>query len=178
MKSKLIAISAITSALIAIILTAGTYLSFIDLFCLAISSVVVMLPLYYDSYLASFISFFVGGIIAFMLTGFNFTIVVIPAFFAFFGCYPLVKNFLEKKKINKIFTYVLGLIWGVAAIYGIYFFYVEIMHITTADLPKFVQDNALIFVGILGVAFYIVFERFVTVFKRIIDIYLNKILKK
>lgn len=177
MKSKIISISAISSAFIAIVLTVGVYLSIADLFCLVIASVFVMLPLYYKSYLASFLSYLVGGAIAFIFSGFNFFIVVIPAYLVFFGLYPIIKNLLEQKNINKYFRYILGLVWCEIVVFAMYFFYTEIMNLSFSDLPAFVFNNILVFVGILGVIFYVVYERYLTTLKRIIDIYLVKFLK-
>jgi hypothetical protein len=62
MKSKLLAVSAISASLTAIILTIGAYVSMADLFCLTISSVTVLPPLYFKSYKAGFLSFLIAVI--------------------------------------------------------------------------------------------------------------------
>ncbi len=177
MKSKLIAVSAISSAICAIVLTIGTLVNFVDLFCLVISSVFVMIPLYYKSYKASFLSFLASGILAFIFTGFNITLVVVPAFLLFFGSFPLVKEIVKEKKVNKILFYILGMIWCVGAVYGIYFYYVEIMGITFNDLPRIIQENIYIFIGVLGVIFYNVYDRYVLTLGNFLDRYLRRILK-
>ena len=52
MKSRLLAISAISAALVAISLTVGAYVDMADIFSLVIASAFVLLPLYYDSFKA------------------------------------------------------------------------------------------------------------------------------
>ena len=177
MKSKLISISAISSAFVAIALTIGVYFDMADLFCLVVASVFVTLPLYYKSYLASFLSYLVGGVIAFIFSGFNFLIVTIPAYLLFFGIFPLVKNFMEEKNVNKYVRYIIGLIWCVLAVYGMFFFYKNVMNLDFSDLPAFISDNILIVVGILSVIFYFVYERFLTAFRIFINQFLSKVLK-
>ena len=85
MKSKLITISAISSALITIVLTIGAYIEVADLLALVVATIFVALPLYFNSYIASILSFLAGGILALIFSGFNFLSVVFPAYFGFFG---------------------------------------------------------------------------------------------
>ena len=177
MKSKILSISAISAAFSAILLTVGAYVSMADLFCLVMASACVMLPLYYHSYKASFLAFLAGGVIAFIFSGFNLTAIVVPAYLLFFGSFPLVKCYSEEKRINKWVAYIVGLIWCVIAVYGMYFFYVQITGLKFTHLPQFVNDYMLVFVGIVGCVFYVIYERFVVSLRKIIDIYLNKIIK-
>ena len=177
MKSKLLAVSAISASLTAIILTIGAYVSMADLFCLTISSVTVLLPLYFKSYKAGFLSFLAGGVIAFVFSGFNITVVVVPAFLLFFGSFPLIKCLMMEKKVKFWLAYVIGLIWCLLAVYGIYFFYVNVMAIDFSYLPPIVNKYIILFVGLLGLLFYVVFERYVVTMKRLMDIYLVKIIK-
>ena len=115
--------------------------------------------------------------IAFIFSGFNFLIVTVPAYFVFFGVFPLVKNLMEEKNVNKYVRYLIGLVWCVLAVYGMFFFYKNVMSLDFSDLPVFVKDNLVIVVGLLGVIFYVVYERFLTAFRRIIDELLKKVLK-
>ena len=177
MKSKLLALSAISAAFSAILLTLSAYITIADLFCLVLSSAVVMLPLYYKSYKAGFLAYLAGGVIAFIFSGFNLTVVVVPAYLLFFGVFPLVKTLAEERGVNKVIVYVLGLIWCILAVYGIYFFYLNFMEINLATLPKIIADNILVVVGLAGIVFYVIFERYVITVKKFIDFYLGKIIK-
>ena len=50
MKSKFIAISAVSASFVAIVLIVGAYISFFDVYALLLSSVFVILPLYFNTY--------------------------------------------------------------------------------------------------------------------------------
>ncbi len=177
MKSKVVTVSAISAALTAIVLTLGAYVELVVLYSIVISSVFVILPLYYKSYKGSFLGALAGGLIAFMCSGFNILSIVFPAYFAFFGFFPIVRLIMLDKKVNKIWTYIIGLCWCVAVFYGGYFYYTAVMMVNLADLPAFLSNNILLFVGIIAVVFYVVYERSVIVFKRVVDKYLGRILK-
>ncbi len=174
MKSKLLALSAISAAFSAIALTIGIYFSTLDLFCLVVASVFCMLPLYYSSYKAGFLAFLVGGVIAFIFSGFNLLIAVVPAYFVFFGSFPLFNVFMRQKKINRFLLYIIGLIWCVLAVFGIYFYYVNIIGIVFNDFPKIIAENIYIFLLLAGIIFYVVYERYIVAMKRIMDYYLKK----
>ena len=176
MKSKVIALSAVSAGFIAISLTAGAYVDLIDLITVIAASVFVILPLYYDSFKGCLLSFFVGGILAFLFSGFNIISLVFPSYFAFFGIYPIVKAKIYGKIKNALF-YVIGAVWCVAVFYGLYFFLVYVTKLTFADLPQFISDYILVFVGVAGVVFYFVFDRFCLIVKRIVDYYLRRIIK-
>lgn len=177
MKSKIIALSAISAGLVAIVLTIGTYFNMMDVFCLALASSFVTLPILRKSYLGSILSYLVGGFLAFLFTGFNIFIATVPAYFVFFGIYPIIKQLLGEKQVNKIVSYIIGLVWGIACAYGMYYYYVNFMGITFNDLPLFVYEKIIYLVGVVGALFFIVYERFITVSKFFIDRTVSKIIK-
>jgi len=177
MKSKLIALSAISAGFVGIILTVGAYFELIDLFTLVISSVFVILPLYYNSFKSAFLTFLAGGVIAFLFSGFNIFTVVFPAYFLFFGLYPIVKFFTQDKRVNKTLFFILGLVWCVLSIFGIYYFYVFVMKIPFDGIPKFIADYIEVFIGLLGVVFYLVYDRYLFVMRSFTHKYLSKIIK-
>ena len=100
MKSKIISLSAISAGFVAISLIIGAYIEITDLFMVVVASVFVLLPLYLKSYKGSFLAFLAGGVIAVLCSGFNLAL-IFPAYFAFFGIYPIVKNYLEEKRDLK-----------------------------------------------------------------------------
>ena len=177
MKSKIISVSAITSAIIAIFLTFGAYIEMFDLWAVVIASVFVLIPLYYNSYLGAILSSIAGGIIAFMFSGFNLFSVVFPAFFGFFGFYPIFRVFVSLKRKNNVVRIIIGLIWCAIAIYGIYLYYTFVMEISDLDLPKFLMDNIYLFLMPVSVLFYFLFDKFVLVAKFTIDKYAKRVLK-
>ena len=178
MKSKIISLSAITAAFVTIVLTLGSYLSFADIFCIIISSVFVIMPLYYKSYKGCFLSFLAGGAIT-ALTSLPVLAIsfVLPAYFSFFGVYPIVKFLLKEKEVNKRICFIIGLVWCVAVFYGIYFYYTFVMGFSVNDLPEFFSKYLLIFIAPIAIIFFVVYDRFVFVCKNLIDRYLNRIVK-
>lgn len=177
MKSKVLALSAISAGFIAIFLSLGAYIEFVDLFALVMSSIFGILPLYLKSYKGSILSCLAGCVIAFLCSGFNVYSIVFPAYICFFGVYPILRCFMIEKQFNKILGYVIGVIWCVAAMYGIYFYYTLIMKGILDGLPWWVEDYILLFVGLLGLVFYFVYDRFVVLSKLVADRYLRKIIK-
>lgn len=161
MKSKIIAISSISAGIIAIILTFGAYFEIADLFCVALASVVTIFPLYYKTYLGCFIAYLVGGIVAFFASGLNILSLVFITYFLFGGIYPLVSIIFRDKKINKYVILIFGAIWCILIFYLSYFYYISVMNGIVDDLPSWILDGIYYFIGILGLIFYFVFDRFI-----------------
>ena len=177
MKSKLISISAISAGFSAIVLTIGAYFEMADLFCLVIASVFVLMPLYFNSFMGSFLSFLAGGIIALIFSGFNFLSLVFPSYFLFFGAYPILAWFLRSKKVSEKVIFIIGLIWSVAFFYGGYFYYTAVMKVSLSDLPAFLANNILYFLPVVALIFYFVYHKFIFVIKFWLDKYLKRIVK-
>ncbi len=177
MKSKLIAISAISAGFIAILLTVGAYVQMLDLFVLVVASVFVILPLYYKSYKASVLSFLAGGVIAFLFSGFNFLSVVFPAYFAYFGIYPLISTLMREKKLKTVIRKIIGLIWCALAIYGIFFYYTLVMKEAFTGLPEWVENNIYWILAVIAVIFYFVYDYSLLMCRRAVDKYLSRIIK-
>lgn len=181
MKSKIISISAIGAGLAAIALTIGAYVELADMFALVISSAFVILPLYYDSYKGSVLSFLAGGLLAFLFSGFNFLSLVFPSYFVFFGIYPIISDYMLKRKVKKPLYYVIGLIWCVLYAVGAYFYYFKVMQMPIGSYPvwaEFIAQNLLWFVIGFAVIFYFIYDRYIIVLKRFIDKYLSRVIKK
>lgn len=181
MKSRILAISAISAGFVAISLTVGAYLDMADLFALIVASVFVMLPLYYDSYKGCFLAFGVGGVLAMLFSLPKFYSVVFPSYFLYFGLYPLISEFARSKGINKVVRIVAGIVWSVLYFYGAFFYYTRLLGLSLGNFPqafKWLEDNLVYFIGAFAVVFYFIYDRFIVVVKRFIDYYLSKIVKK
>ena len=177
MKSKIIAVSAISAALAALSLTIGAYVEFADLFTLVVASVFVIMPIYFRSYKGCFLSFLAGGVIAFLFSGFNFISLVFPSYFAFFGIYPIIKCIFDDKRFNKIVSYVVGLVWFVAVAYGMFFYYTLVMHGIFEGLPIWVMDNILYLIAPVAALIFVIYERYILVMRVAINRYLGRIIK-
>ena len=176
MKSKIISLSAISAGFVAISLIIGAYIEITDLFMVVVASVFVLLPLYLKSYKGSFLAFLAGGVIAFLCSGFNLAL-IFPAYFAFFGIYPIVKNYLEEKNIKTLAKLIIGLVWFILVAYGCYFYYTLILNGVFEGLPSFVEKYIVFGVGIVAVVFFFIYDRFLFVVKFFIDKYLKRIIK-
>ena len=170
MKSRLITTSAISSALVAISLSVGSYFEVADLFALVLSSAFVVLPLYFNSKKASFLAFLAGGTIALIISGFNFTYsLVFPSYFAYFGLFPIVFDVPNEKNAKKVLVTILGLLWTVVVFYGIYFYYTMVMGLDLSSMPSWmplwVKDAVIYLIGVIAVIFYFIYQRYVLVCK-------------
>ncbi len=178
MKSKVISLSAIASAIIAMLLTLGVYVNVVDLVAVVVASVFVVLPLYLKSYKGSILCFLSGGIIAFLLSGFiGFVSIVFPAYFGFLGLYPIVKCKMMEKGVKYWLNALIGLVWCIGIFYGTYFYFINIVGGVFDGLPSWIEKYILYFVGGAGIIFFFVFDRFVVVVKRTMDRYLSRIVK-
>lgn len=179
MNSKVISISAISASFIAIFLTLGAYIQFIDLIGVVIASIFVMLPIYLKSYKGSFLAYLAGGIIAFLFSGFNILSIVFPIYFLFFGIFPIIKCIAFDKGFNKRIFYLLTFVWCIIATYIAYFYYVLVIGEENlfAGLPAIVIDYVYIFIAIVGAIFYFVFDKFVFITRILINRYLSRIIK-
>ena len=178
MKSKLITLSAVSAGLVALILTLGAYLQITDIFCTIMSSVFVIMPLYYNSYKGSFLCYLAGGTVALIAClptlAFSF---VLPAYAVFFGIYPIVKNLLTTKGVDKKIVFIVGLVWCVFTFYGVYFYYMSVMGLGLNDLPTIIAEYVLVFVGIIALIFFPIYNRFLYVSKIFLDRYLNRVIR-
>lgn len=178
MKSKVIALSAISAAFISIFLTLGAYIEFFDLIAVLIASIFVLMPLYLGSYLGCVLSYLAGTLLAFLFSGFNIYSAVFPLFLLFFGIFPIVKCIVMQKNLNRYVFIVLGLLWSIASAFGTYFFYILIFgQEVLAGLPDFIVNNVYFFVAGVGVVFYFLFDKFVFMSRVVINRYLSKIIK-
>ena len=180
MRSKVLAISAISAAFIVISLTIGVYVEIADLISLVVASAFVVMPIYLRSYKGSFLAFLVGGVIALLLCFSKFYSIVFPAYVIFFGIYPIVSLWAREKKVKRVIYYIVGIIWSIAFFYGAYFYYTSFLGLDLGEFPswmQFVTNNILYFICPFAVVFYFVFDRYVNVVKMFYDRILTKVIK-
>ncbi len=177
MKSKLISISAISAGFVAIFLLIGAYVEVADIFTIIIASIFVTLPLYYKSFKACFLAFLAGGVIAFICSGLNIYSLIFPSYFGFFGIYPIIKFICIEKNLNKIVRFIIGIVWCMVAFIGIYFYYITIEPSVLNGFPEWISEYMVIAVAIIGAVFYLIYDKYLSVCRRISDYYLKKIIK-
>lgn len=168
--AKVIALSSVATALCVILLSIGAYVEMFDLSCLFLASVVIMIPLSKKYYLGAFLTCVASSLLALLLTGARFQ-VVIP-FAMFFGLHPIANQLQQKYNVNKILALIVKTAWFIGTLYVMYF-------ITT----MFVVENEIIakyihFVLIIGggVGFFI-YDYVMFCFQKTLDIIITKRLK-
>ncbi len=182
MKSKVIALSAVSAGFTAICLIVGAYLDFADLIALVLASAFVILPLYYGSYKGAALAFLAGGTIALLIALPKIALtIVFPAYAAFFGLYPIIRHFAAEKQVKKTIIYIVGAIWCVAAVYGMYFYYSLVLGVNFFDtLPawaEWIRDGILYILPVVGLIFFFIYDRYVVVTKTFLDGILKRIVK-
>ena len=177
MKSRTISISALSAGFVTICLTIGAYFEVADLMSLVVSSVFVILPLYYNSYKGSLLSYLAGGVLAFLCTGFNIMSLVFPSYFVFFGVYPIVKSKFTDVNFNKYLGFIIGLVWFVAVSYGMFYYYTAIMGGIFNDLPEWIFNNITYLLAPVAVIVFAIFDRYLFVMRRAINYYLGRVIK-
>ena len=182
MKSKIIALSAVSAGFTALCLIVGAYIDFADLLALVAASAFVVLPLYYDSFKGAALGFLAGGVIALLIALPKITLtIVFPAYAAFFGLYPIIRLYAEKRSVKRWVIYLVGAIWCVAAVYGMYFYYSLVLGLNFFDTvpawATWIQDCILYILPIAGLIFYFIYDRYVVVMKAFADRVLKRIIK-
>ena len=158
MKSgKIIALSAISTALCTMLLVFGAYFPTFDLSCMFMASLVVTLPLAKNSYKGAILTYLASLLFALIFANSNFTVVV--CFAVFFGLHPILNNYLIKKnaKMVNIFT-IIKVLWFTALCYVMYY----LLNMFT-DVSEYLKEYAIyiIFIGglVLGFVYDVAFIR-------------------
>ena len=165
--SRIIAISALSTALALILLVFGSFVEVFDLSCLFMASLALMLPLAKNYKLGGFLSYLATTILGFLLTGFRLQ-VMIP-FAMFFGLHPIVNYFQFRLNFNKYVAVAVKTVWFVLTLYVMYFF--TNMFISVHPI---VEQFIHYFLTIGGAIFFIVYDYLMVKFQ----IGINAIVKR
>ncbi len=157
-KSKVIALSALTTAICTIFLVVGEFVAVFALSGAFLASVVMMLPLAKKSYLGAILALIASVLLSLLLSSFRFE-AILP-FAIFFGPYPIVNAFLEDKKFNKIISLILKGIWFIGAILATYY----LTTIVIGD-NQFIKEHILPILIIGGAVLFLPFDYFMRSFQ-------------
>ena len=174
MKAKLIALSAVSAALTAIILSAGAIFELIDLVTVCFAPMFFSMPLYFNSKKGAFLASFVGGIIALMVNPFS----LVGVFhFGFMGIYPILKYiFITKNKKQFLFK-TLSLIWFIVVCIGAYFFYFKVLGGVPNEVFGLPEWSWPLIITGLAVVFFFLLDKCIYVVQYSVFRILNKIIK-
>ncbi len=178
MKTRVITLSAVSSALCAVVLIMGVYLSEIfDVFALMLAPAFLCLPLYVNSKKGAVLAYLSAGILAILLTGGQITSYIFFSYFLFAGIFPIVKYIAVVKKFNKVIFTVLGEIWFVAFMIAIYYYYTMFLGFPFETLFNIKQEIYPLILAIISVFMYFLVDRYVFSLQIIIFRLLGRIIK-
>ena len=132
-KSKVVVLSALSSAFATISLVVGSYFPNLSLAAAFTASVFMMLVLVKRSYKGGIMAYLSTVILSGIFTGFFTRWDALFPFIIFMGLHPLVNVFLEDKKVNKIVAIIAKDIWFVVSL--------TLMHLLT---KVYIGDNEFI----------------------------------
>ena len=190
MKSRVIALSAISAAFVALFLTLGAYIEFIDIITVIVASVFIVLPMYEHSYLGSVLAYLAGGAIAFLFSGANIFTLVFPSYFLYFGIVPILNRAVKEKNFNKIVWFVIKFVWFAVMCVLLVFYYLKVMEIPLDftfdvfgkeyDLSSLENIEAIFWsvFALTAVIFFLVYDKFLKVSQVYVDKVLSRIIKR
>ncbi|MBE5743673.1 MAG: hypothetical protein E7358_03035 [Clostridiales bacterium] len=148
---KLIALSAVSTALGVIFLVIGAYFQTFDLSALFMSSIAMMLPLSKNSIKGAVFTYFATSLLSFCFALSRFYVPLL--YVLFFGIHPII-NYIQLNSKKKLwFLYVVKCIWFIGVVFLMYYaltmFVVEI-----ESIKKFIP----IILVVAGAVFYVAYD--------------------
>ena len=141
--SRVVAYSAVTTALATVFLIIGEIFPTLSLSAAFMASLVIMIPLAKKTYLGAVLAYIASALLALLLAGFRFQ-AVLP-FAVFGGLHPIVNCFVEDKKIKDF--------WFVGACL-LTFFVTDL----TVGGNEFVEKHIVPIIIIGGAVFFVAYD--------------------
>ena len=166
--SKLIALSAIATAMAVVALIAGAYVPVLEYSALFIASLCSMLPLAKKSVKGAILSFAATSLLA------AFTAIAQPAmiifYVVFFGLHPTVNYIMREKNFNKVLGVLIKAAWFVGAVLLIYFTFGEFCTEGTFLEREEVKKYVLLILTVGSALLFIVYDLLMNRFQKFVDI--------
>ena len=148
---KLVAVSALSTALGVIFLVIGAYFQTFDLSALFMASIMMMLPLSKKSYKGAFLTYFATALLSFVFAMSRFYLALL--YLGFFGLHPII-NYFQLEKGNKFwFLYPIKCVWFVGVCFLMYYVF-SMFIVENPFLTKFMP----LIIVIAGIIFYAVYD--------------------
>lgn len=165
--SKLIALSAIATALSIVCLILGAYVDVLEYSALFMASLCSMIPLAKKSVKAAVLSYLATAVLA------AFIVVKSPAMLilygVFFGLHPTVNYIFREKKFNKILGCLIKAVWFVGSIVLIYFTFGEFFTEGTIFEREEYRKYALLALTVGGAVLFILYDFLMNRFQKFVD---------
>ena len=166
--SKLIALSAVATALSVVIMVLGAFVDIFEYSALFCASLCTMLPLAKKSVK--------GGVLTGLATAVLcaiFTVAIKPAmvvFYAlFFGLHPTVNYIIREKKFNRIIGAILKAVWFVGALLLVYTFFSSFLTEGTILEREDVKKYVYLILTVGGALLFILYDLLMTRFQKFVD---------
>lgn len=175
--SKLIALSAVSAAIAVVLLALGAFIEVLDISCIMIAGMATMLPLAKKSYLGAFLTYLASALLALILTGARFTVIV--PYVVFFGVYPIVNALQVKYKFNRIVVLVFKDVWFLGAMFVYYKLLVALSgYDLLADfsmIPENFRAYLIPALFVFGAIFFVFYDYVMIKFQRVVDYVVGKL---
>ena len=160
--SRVVSLSAMSTALAIICLVFGSAVDLFSLSCLFMASLALMLPLAKDYKLGCFLAYIASGILSMIFVGII-PHVIIP-YAMFFGLHPLVNHLQKQFKINVVIATIIKGVWFIATLYVMYF-------ATTmfVDVHPLIEKYIHYFLTIGGAMVFVIYDGFMVRFQKSIN---------
>ncbi len=166
--SKLIALSAVATALSVAIMLLGAFVDIFEYSALFCASLCTMLPLAKKSIKGSVLTCLATAVLCAI-----FTVAVKPAmvvFYAlFFGLHPTVNYIIREKNFNKIIGALLKAVWFVGALLLVYTFFSSFLTEGTILEREDVKKYVYLILTVGGALLFIVYDLLMTRFQKFVD---------
>ena len=168
-KSKLIALSAVSTAFATIFLVMGAYISVFEYSGIFMASLCMMIPLTKKSVWAGLMTYMATALLCLLFIGGRWVIAI--TFAMFFGLHPLANYFFENKKIKWVIALPIKEVWFLGTLLFLYFFFQEFVAFEFEWAQKYALPILLIGGGLLFIAYDFIMIRF----QRYLDIIVKKL---
>ena len=173
-RSKVIALSAVCSAFAILCLTLGAVIEIFDYSAIFMASMCSMIPLAKGSKLGGFMTY-----LATLLLSCIFFVGVRPdlvlTYGIFFGLHPTVNYLFKEKKINKILSLVLKIVWFVLSIILIYTLFSGFLFEESLLTNPTFQKYAYLILAVGGAILFVVYDLVMMHFQKALDKMIEKL---
>ena len=160
---KLIAVSALSTALSIVFLVIGVYFHTFDLSALFTASLMVMIPLSKKSYKGALLTYISTAILAFVFSMGRFHVPLLYA--VFFGVHPIVNYFQMQKGSKFWFLYIVKCVWFIGVCFLMFYAFAMFTDIPHLDSP-FIKNILPLIIVLLGLVFYILYDLIMIKFQK------------
>ncbi len=172
--SKLIALSAVSTALALIFLTLGVFLDVFDLSGLFMASMCVMLPLGKKSVKAGFFTYLATAILCLIFfVGIKYEIVLGYALFC--GVHPIINYIFRQKKFNVVLGGAIKTVWFVGVLLLLYTVSKNFLFSQSILDNEIFQRFAYLILTVLGGAVFLIYDFIMFRFQRAVDLIVVKL---